>query len=203
VTVTAMKRLLLLLTTLLVSNTLFAADQHCVVPGRGYFRIHVGTAGLFGGLGHDHSIEAQKVMGCAMIDSNDVAHSSVKLEFSTAGIRVIDPKESEKDRAEVQKTMETQVLRVSEYPRVTFESTGIEQDGALNRLRVRGNLTIRGKTLPVVIPVMMTRLTDGTYRAAGEYKFRQSSFLIKPIQLAGGTVKVKDELQTEFEIFLR
>jgi polyisoprenoid-binding protein YceI len=69
--------------------------------------------------------------------------------------------------------------------------------------RVRGNLTIRGTTQPVVIPLTLTRLTDGTYRAAGEYKFKQTSFGIKPIQLAGGTVKVKDELQVEFEIFLR
>src|ERR1051326_44590 len=193
----------LLVVALLISRTVFAAEQHCVVPGRGYFRIHVGTAGLFGALAHDHSIEAQKVMGCALIDSNDVAHSSVKLEFPTAGIRVIDPKENEKDRAEVQKTMETEVLHVSEYPRVTFESTGIEPDGALNRMRLRGNLTIRGKTLPVIISVRVTRLSDGTYRVDGEYKFKQSSFLIKPIQLAGGTVKVKDELETQFELFLK
>jgi polyisoprenoid-binding protein YceI len=188
---------------LLISTPLFATEQHCIVPGRGYFRIHVGTAGLFGGLGHDHSIEAQKVTGCATIDSNDLSHSSVKLEFSTADIRVIDPGESEKDRAEVQKTMESQVLHVSEYPTVRFESTAVEQNGGLNQLRVRGNLTIRGKTQPVVIPVMITRLSDGTYRATGEFKFKQSSFLIKPIQLAGGAIKVKDELRTEFELFLK
>src|SRR5215470_13398348 len=102
-------------TLLLISTPLLGLEQHCIVPGRGFFRIHVGTAGLFGGLGHEHSIEAQKVTGCASIDSNDVSHSSVKLEFTTADIRVIDPGESEKDRAEVQKTMETEVLHVSEY----------------------------------------------------------------------------------------
>jgi polyisoprenoid-binding protein YceI len=198
-----MKRLLFLIAFIILSNSLFAAEQPCVVANRGHFRIHVGTSGLFGGLGHEHSIEAQKVTGCAVIDSNDVAHSSVKLEFSTADIRVIDPGESEKDRAEVQKTMETQVLHVSEYPQITFESTGVEPDGALNRLRLRGNLTIRGKTVPVTVPVMVTRLEDGTYRATGEFRFKQSSFLIKPIQLAGGTVKVKDELETEFELFLK
>jgi polyisoprenoid-binding protein YceI len=197
------KRTILLVLILFISKGLLAAEQHCVVPGSGHFKIHVGTSGLFGGLGHSHSIEAQKVTGCAMIDSNDVARSSVKLEFPTADIKVIDPGESEKDRADVQKTMETEVLRVSEYPRVTFESTGVEPDGALNRLRLKGNLTIRGKTLPVIIPVMVTRMSDGTYRATGEYKFKQSSFLIKPIQLAGGTVMVKDELQTEFELFLK
>ena len=98
----AMKRLLFLIAFIILSNSLFAAEQPCVVANRGHFRIHVGTSGLFGGLGHEHLIEAQKVMGCALIDSNDVAHSSVKLEFPTADIRVIDPREKEKDRTEVQ-----------------------------------------------------------------------------------------------------
>jgi polyisoprenoid-binding protein YceI len=188
---------------ILFPTSSFGEDKACVIPGQGYFRIHVGTSGLFGAFAHDHSIEAQKVMGCATVDSNDVTHSTVKLEFPTAGIRVIDPKESEKDRAEVQRTMETQVLHVSEYPRVTFESTAVERAGEVNRFRVRGSLTIRGKTLPVIIPVTLTHLADGMYRATGEYSFKQSSFLIKPIQLAGGTVKVKDELQTQFELFLK
>src|SRR5438309_1031034 len=193
--------LILLLT--LIPGRLFAVDRACVMPGQGYFRIHVGTAGLFGAFAHDHSIEAKKVVGCASIDPKDLQRSSVKLEFPAADIRVIDPKESEKDRAEVQKTMETDVLRVSEYPRVTFESTAVERAGEANQFRVRGNLTIRGKTQPVVIPLTVTRSADGTYRAKGEYRFKQSSFLIKPIQLAGGTVKVKDEVQTQFDLYLK
>lgn len=182
--------------------TVHAAEGPCVIPGKGYFKIHVGTAGLFGAFAHDHLIEAQKVEGCANVDSKDIRKSSIKLTFTTAGIRVIDPKESAKDRAEVQKTMETEVLRITEFPRVTFESTAIEQAGA-DQFRVHGNLTIRGKTQPAAISLTFKRLGDGTYRSAGKYSFKQSSFGIKPIQLAGGTVKVKDELQTEFELFLK
>src|SRR5438552_9085814 len=185
------------------SAPLFGAQRVCGVHGQGYFRIHVGTGGLFGAFAHDHSVEAKKITGCATIDETDVTRSSIKLEFPAADIRVIDPKESEKDRAEVQKTMATDVLRVSEYPRVTFESTAVERAGDANQFRVRGNLTLRGKTQPVVIPLPVTRSADGTYRAKGEYRFKQSSFLIKPIQLAGGTVKVKDELQTQFELYLK
>ena len=185
------------------SAPLFGAQRVCAVPGQGYFRIHVGTGGLFGAFAHDHSVEAKKIMGCATIDETDVTRSSIKLEFPSADIRVIDPKESEKDRAEVQRTMETEVLRVSEYPSIIFESTAVERTGDANRMRVQGNLTIRGKTLPVVIPLTLTHLDEGTYRATGEYRFKQSSFLIKPIQLAGGTVKVKDELETQFEIVLK
>ena len=84
-------------------------------------------------------------MGCATIDETDVTRSSIKLEFPSADIRVIDPKESEKDRAEVQRTMETEVLPVSEYPRNLFESIAIERTGDANRIRVRGNLTYAEK----------------------------------------------------------
>ena len=198
-----MKWNMLALLLVFVSPALAKPDRACVVPREGYFRIHVGTSGLFHSFAHEHSIEAQGVTGCAVIDPNDVTGSSVKLEFATADIRVIDPKESEKDRMEVQKTMETEVLRISEYPRVTFESTSVERAGEVNRFRVHGNLTVRGKTLPVIIPVTLARLADGTYRASGAYSFKQSSFLIKPIQLAGGTVKVKDEVQTQFELLLK
>jgi polyisoprenoid-binding protein YceI len=98
--------------------------------------------------------------------------------------------------------METEVLRVSQYPQVTFESIGVERSSSADALRVRGNLTIRGKTQSVVVPLTLTH-DDGTYRVRGEYKLKQTAFGIQPIQLAGGTVKVKDEVRTEFELFLK
>jgi polyisoprenoid-binding protein YceI len=127
--------------------------------------------------------------------------------WSFRSIRARSPdrgsKESAKDRAKVQTTMETEVLRLSQYPQVTFESTGLDGSGTADAFRVRGNLTIRGKTQPVILPLTLTHLDDGTYRARGEYKLKQTAFGIQPIQLAGGTVKVKDEVRTEFELFLK
>ena len=98
--------------------------------------------------------------------------------------------------------METEVLRISEFPQVVFESASIENAGG-NHLRVRGNLTILGNTRSVVIPVALSHMTDGTFQAQGRYNFKQSTFGIKPSQLGGGTIKVKDELETEFEVYLK
>ena len=198
-----MKRVLAILAGLLIAANASAADNVCVVPGRGHFRIHVDSGGLFGAFGHNHLVEAQTIAGCATVDTENPTRSSVKLDFPTASLRVLDPNESAKDRADVQKTMETEVLQVLQYPQVTFETTAVERSGASNQFRLRGNLTIRGKSQPAVIPVTLTRLDDGTYRAVGEYKFKQTMFGIKPIKLAGGAVKVKDELRTEFELFLK
>lgn len=195
--------MLAILFTLGLSTVATGADGPCVIPGRGHFYIHVGAGGLFGGFAHDHLIEAQRIEGCAVINTNDLSQSSIKLTFSTADIHVLDPKESAKDRAKVQKTMETEVLSVTEYGQVLFESTGVERAGTAETLRIRGNLTIRGKTQPVVVPVTLTRLEDGVYRATGESRLKQTAFGIQPIQLAAGTIKVKDEVRTEFELFLK
>jgi polyisoprenoid-binding protein YceI len=185
-----------------VSTSAIAAGP-CIVPGRGHFNIRTGTGGLFGGFAHEHLIEARKIEGCADINSQDLTRSSIKLTFSTADIRVTDPNENPETRAKVQKTMETEVLKVASFPQVIFESTGIERDAEASSVRVRGNLTIRGKSLPIVVPVTLARQDDGSYRATGTYKLKQTSFGIQPIRLAGGTVKVKDEVTTEFELFLK
>ena len=58
-----------------------------------------------------------------------------------------------------------------------------------------GQLTIRGRTRTITFPA--TR-TQGKY--AGEAIIRQREFEIEPIKVAGGTVKVKDEIKVRFEI---
>ena len=51
-----------LLLLILIPAPQLGTDRACVMPGQGYFRIHVGTAGLFGAFAHDHSIEARKIV---------------------------------------------------------------------------------------------------------------------------------------------
>src|SRR5262245_16329459 len=107
-----MKRCIAVLVFAWFSAGGFAADGLCIVPGLGHFLIETGPAGMFGMFAHDHVIEAQRIEGCAVLDPGDLAHSKIKLTFATSGIRVLDPKESPKDRTKVQETMESEVLRI-------------------------------------------------------------------------------------------
>jgi polyisoprenoid-binding protein YceI len=195
-------RALLAFAVFLASSATLQAENICVMPNRGFFRVHTGTGGLFGVFGHDHLIEATKIEGCASVDARNLAQSSVKLTFAASELHVMDPKESVEERAKIEKTMQTEVLHISEHPKVTFESAGVMEESS-GHYRVGGSLTILGKTVTVVIPVTVTRLDDGTYRVMGEYKFKQTTFGIQPIRLAGGTVRVKDEVRTEFDLFLK
>src|SRR5580765_4885896 len=124
-----MRRALVILFCMIGSLRVLAADGPCVIAGRGHFHIHTGAAGLFGAFAHDHLIEAQRIDGCASLDSTDISRSTIKLTFSAADIRVIDPKESADDRAKIQKTMETEVLRVADNPQIVFASMRVDRTG--------------------------------------------------------------------------
>jgi polyisoprenoid-binding protein YceI len=63
---------------------------------------------------------------------------------------------------------------------------------------VRGDLTLHGVRSPVEVEVVQK---DSHYR--GSAKLRQQVFGITPIAIAGGAVKVKDEVKIEFDIVLK
>ena len=77
-----------------------------------------------------------------------------------------------------------------------FQSTAVEQNGA-ERWVVHGTQTLHGQPQAVTVDVL---------REAGHYTghptFKQTNFGIKPVRIAGGAVKVKDEVRIEFDVQL-
>jgi len=154
--------------------------------------IRVGKAGAFSAFGHDHVIEAPIGSGTA-----DLEARRVELRVPAAALRVSDPKASESDREAVQKTMlGPQVLDSARFPEIVFRSTAATESGA-GAWSVTGNLTLHGETRPVTVVV---KQSAGRY--TGSVSIKQTDFRIKPVKVARGTVKVKDELRIEFEIGL-
>lgn len=156
--------------------------------------VYAYKTGMFSFAAHDHEISAPIVSG--RVDDS-ASSPSVRLVVNAKEMRVLDPKVSEKDRAEIQKDMHAKVLESERYPTIEFVSTKIEQAGA-DHWTVTGNLSLHGQTKPVTVSV-----TRNGGRYTGEAKFRQTEFGITPISVAGGTVKVKDEVKVTFEIGVR
>ena len=156
-------------------------------------RIRVYKSGLFSAFAHNHEIEAPIAQGRVELPTSP----SVTLLVDARKLRVLDPELAADKRVEVQKTMDgPQVLDSSRLPEISFRSTAIEKMGA-DHWTVRGNLTLHGQTRPVAVDVA---LRDGHYR--GSATLKQRDFGIAPVSIAGGTVKVKDEVKIEFDITL-
>jgi polyisoprenoid-binding protein YceI len=168
------------------------AEKRAIDVARSVMKVRVYKAGLFSAFGHQHEVEAPIAVG-ELDDSAE--HSSVALRVDAGKLRVLDPGVSDSDRAQVQKTMESdKVLDAGRFPAIRFESTSVEAKGA-DRWTVHGNLTLRGQTRPVQLDVARK---DGHYR--GSAILKQREFGITPISVAGGAVRVKDEVRIEFDI---
>ena len=153
--------------------------------------IHVGKSGIFSGLGHEHEVRAPIHSGTADTGS----HPAVEIHVDARQLRVIDKDASEKERAEVQRTMlGPEVLDSEQHQEIVFKSTAVEAAGQ-DRWTLRGNLTLRGQTRPASAQVT---LKDGHY--TGEAAVKQTDFGIKPPGKAG--VRAKDEVKIQFDIQL-
>ena len=59
-----------------------------------------------------------------------------------------------------------------------------------------GSLALHGATKPVTV---MVKRSGEAY--TGRTMLKQTDYGIKPISVAGGTIKVKNEIEIEFEIY--
>jgi len=167
-----------------------AADRRIDVE-RSTLTVHVFKSGLFSAFADNHVIRAPLADGRL----SEEGTLSVEIAVRTAQMTVLDPSLSADKRAEVQTRMQgPEVLDSARYPEIRFASTRIEPAGA-TEWRVTGDLSLHGVTHSVTFPVARR---DAHYR--GVVSIRQREFGIQPISIAGGTVKVKDELRIEFDI---
>lgn len=167
--------------------------------------VHVLRAGVFGFTGDNHEVNAPISKG-----KLDEAGGSIEFEVETAKMKVLDPKMDPAKRAQVQeKMLGPEVLDSAHYPLIEFSSTSVKAD-KIGHWTVTGNLKLHGTLRPVTLAV--TGPPDEVGAAGAKAKVRhyqgsttlkQSVFGIKPISVAGGTVKVRDELKIDFDIVAR
>src|SRR5450755_158595 len=166
-----------------------SAQQHKIDTQKSTLMIHVGKTGVFSGLGHEHEVRAPIQSGMADTGS----HPAVEIHVDARALRVIDKDESEKDRAEVQRTMlGPEVLDSERHQEIVFKSTVAEPAGQ-GRWTLRGNLTRRGQTRPVTVQVTLNYVRNDA--ATTE---KQTDFGIKPPGKAG--IRAKDEVKIEFDV---
>ena len=185
---------ILILSTLIPGTALAAAQSPNTTAAdaqRSAITIHVFKSGLFSGFAHNHVVVAP-ITGANI----DPAGLRAEITVVTKEMKVTDPDVSEKDRAEIQSTMlGPKVLDQEKFPEIHFKSSRIEQTSP-EHYRVTGTLELHGTKHEITLEV-----TGGPEHYHGTTKLKQSDYGIKPISLGGGSIKVKDELELEFDVY--
>lgn len=160
---------------------------------RSSITIHVGKAGIFSAAAHEHWVTAPIVSG-TLDDAGAAPGVRFVVDASKVSVKP-DTRVSDKDQAEVQSNMQNKVLESSAYPKIIFQSTDVQRTGD-HAWKVSGDLTLHGATKPVIVDV---RRENDAY--VGMARIRQTDFGIQPIKIAGGVVKVKNDLEIQFQVY--
>jgi polyisoprenoid-binding protein YceI len=179
---------------LLAVAALAAAQDAAIDVQRSTITIHVGKAGLLSAAGHDHTISAP--ISAGTIREAPAPHVEFTVETAKMTVQP-DPKVDAKTQATIQKDLEEMTLETKTFPQITFRSSRIEKLSE-GQWKVEGDLSLHGVTKPVSLTV---KRTGNSY--AAHTVLKQTDFGIKPISVAGGTIKVKNEVEIDFQIFPR
>jgi polyisoprenoid-binding protein YceI len=169
------------------------------------FTVRPFAAGMLSAFGHNPIVAIPDFQGEVQWTSSALEDASLRLVIQAASLVVTDDI-SNKDRQEIERRMQNEVLETDGFSEITYECprvSSIQKMGeGVYSAALNGELALHGITRNQPVSARVT-LKGDTLRAAGEFSVLQSDYEIKPVSAAGGTVKLKDELKLSFEITAR
>jgi polyisoprenoid-binding protein YceI len=177
-------------------------------PGLSRFTAKAFATGLLASLGHNPSFAIRQFAGEAKFAPDAPEQGSVRIAVQASSLELLD-QVSDKDRREIERTMRNEVLETSRFPEIVFEasSPSISKGGeTLYWVNLTGKLTLHGVTQPQQITAQVSiqaSENDARIHASGELTVRQTSFGIKLVSVAGGTLKIKDDVKLAFDLVAR
>lgn len=171
---------------------------------RSRFIVQAFATGLLSAVGHNPTIGIRTLSGEVDFDPDEPETAGLRLTIQAASIEVLDDIR-DRDRSEIERITKADVLEVARHPQITYQSSNVavsKLGDALYSATVNGKLSFHGVTRDQTI---VARIMDSgeVLRASGDFTLKQSDFQIKPVTVAGGALKLKDELKFTFEIIAR
>ncbi len=179
-------------------------DRYAIDPDMSRFTVRAFASGMLSALGHSPTLAVRGFTGQAEFAPDSPDGAALHIKIRADSLNVTDSV-SDKDRREIERTMNQEVLETARYPEILFESSKVSAskvgDGQY-LVNLVGDLSLHGVTNSEPLSVRLALLGD-TLRANGEFSLSQTSYGIKPVSIAGGSLKLKDELKCSFDILAR
>jgi polyisoprenoid-binding protein YceI len=184
--------------------TITTTVHYVINTSASQFTAQVFSGGILSAFGHSPTIAIRDFSGEAHVNPDEPERSSLTITIRADALAVKDDI-SDKDRREIERTMKQEILETAAYPEIVYECSNIATtktaEGQFSAT-LNGNLTMHGATRPQAVNARVT-LTEDSLRAFGNFSIRQTDYDLKLASVAGGALKVKDELKFSFNVLAR
>ncbi len=166
------------------------------------FTVQAFAAGFFSGFGHNPTIAIRDFTGAAQFSPDQLYDGSLRLEINAKSLEVIgDIKE--KDKQEIEQAMHNDVLETAKFPEIIFQSTSVtltKINDERFKAKIIGDLTMHGVTRSALWIMPKFNLNGDELTATGNFTLKQTDYGIKLVSIAAGALKLKDELEFNYNI---
>jgi polyisoprenoid-binding protein YceI len=184
------------------------ADQglaHFAIDARAsLFTVQAFASGIVAVVAHSPKFAIRDIVGDMEFVPGNMQNGGLHLTINVGSLEIMD-EVSSADRREIERVMFDEVLEKSVFPRVEYKSSyvNISKTGEnMYRVNVLGDLTLHGITRGMSLDAQVVAGED-TLRAQGAFSLRQSDYGLKIASVAGGSLKLKDELKCAYFIIGR
>lgn len=165
------------------------------------FTVKAFAAGMSAGLGHNPTIAIQKFQGQAEFEAGSLDAATLSMTIQASSLRVQDEMRDD-DRRMVERIMNEEVLNSAKFPEISYQSGDIRStklSEGVYKAEISGRLTLHGVARRQTVSA---QVAVGPYslRANGNFELRQSDFEITKVNVAGGSLSLRDELKFAFFI---
>jgi polyisoprenoid-binding protein YceI len=168
------------------------------------FTVQAFASGLIAAVAHSPKIAIRDWTGVIQVPSPTLEDASVQVRVKAASLEVLDEL-SDADRREIHRIMNKEVLETAEFPEIVYESTQVKPEQLkddLYRVHVSGRLSLHGISNEHAFGAQVAIWVDSA-RAYGAFTLRQTDYNIRIASIAGGTLKLQDELKFSFYVVAR
>lgn len=184
---------------------ILAGTDRYVIDGRASrFTVRAFASGLLAAMGHDPTIGIHDFSGEINFDAEKLEAGPLKIIVKSSSLSVQDDI-SAKDLREMERLMNQEILETAKYQEILYESPPVsltKMTDMFYSATLKGKLTLHGVSHSQPINVRVT-LLGSMLRASGDFLLSQTDYEIKLVSVAGGALKLKDELKFSFEIVAR
>ncbi len=178
-----------------------AANVYSLDRSSSKFTVRAFASGMLSALGHSPTFAIRDFTGQAEFDPAAPENASLNIQVRATSLEVMDDIKSS-DRKDIESTLNQKVLESEKYPGISFDAhatSATPLGGGRFQVNLNGALSLRGVTgrVPIVAQVMVM---GDMLRASGAFSLLQSAYGIPPVSVAGGALKLKDELKFSFDI---
>jgi polyisoprenoid-binding protein YceI len=187
-----------------VEPTETGTDRYVVDGRSSRFTVRAFATGMLAAIGHNPTINIRGFSGEIKFDPEKLEAGSSKIIVKSSSLSVQDDI-SAKDLREMERLMNQGVLETAKFREIFYESSPVSLKKIADMhysAKLSGDLTLHGvsRNLPINVRVAVL---GSMLRASGDFSISQTDHDIKLISVAGGALKLKDELKFSFEIVAR